>query len=834
MRKTFALLRLISASLVVLFMTSFAFGKEHVHAVERKTVRIGYYENEAFQEGASEGAVKSGYAYEYIQKVSSITGWQYEYVYGSWSDLYSAFLRGDVDLLAGLGYSVSRIPFINYPDYPMGYESYYLYVSLKDNSITRGVETLNGKKIGTIPGLLEGTLRNWLEERNIKSEIVVFNDVHERDAALEKGEVDALIGEGNSVSAKEFNKPMLKIASVNMYLCVAKKRTDILKELNMALSELDSNDPFYINQLSEKYFNNSAVTVSVSPAEHEWLELHDNAIRVGYMDNFLPYCGTDKKGNVSGILVDAMDAGFKKIKASQEINIAYQAYNNIEDMIEAIHNHDIDVIFPVSDNVYYMEQNDLFKTKEVITSAMNLVYLNKITDKTTETIAINRHNQIQYDYAQSNLSDSRIIFYDSVSECLDAVSRGEAGCSILSGLRASVLLKDSKYINLSYIELPANTTKCFGVSTQNIGVLSLLDRALNTLDSKDTLTFTYKYLEDESDYSVKEFIRRHQFMFLVISAALFLIVVVAIEVYVSKSQKEKLYFQFAYKDSLTGAFNRRAYEEDAAAFENARLPKYACVSMDLNGLKIVNDELGHLAGDELISSAYRLIAEAFGEYGKIYRTGGDEYSALLKTDRETFEKAKVKLDELCKEWKGNYSQTLRISVGASFNDEAESDNLMDLWKVADKRMYEAKSEHYRKAGMDRRGQNNAHKALCSMYNKILKVNLTDDSYQIINMDLEEQTIEMGFANRISKWLFDFGTSGQVHPEDLAGYQEKTDLEYMRDYFKSGKKNLTVFYRRKYGREYKRAMMQIIPAPDYEDGCQSLFLYVNKVDTVDDN
>ena len=43
------------------------------------TVRVGYYENEVFQEGAQEGAVKSGYAYEYYQKLSEYTGWQNYY-----------------------------------------------------------------------------------------------------------------------------------------------------------------------------------------------------------------------------------------------------------------------------------------------------------------------------------------------------------------------------------------------------------------------------------------------------------------------------------------------------------------------------------------------------------------------------------------------------------------------------------------------------------------------------------------------------------------------------------------------------------------------------------
>ncbi len=52
------------------------------HAGDTKTVRVGYYENEIFQEGARQGAVKTGYGYEYYRKLAEYTGWKYDYVYG--------------------------------------------------------------------------------------------------------------------------------------------------------------------------------------------------------------------------------------------------------------------------------------------------------------------------------------------------------------------------------------------------------------------------------------------------------------------------------------------------------------------------------------------------------------------------------------------------------------------------------------------------------------------------------------------------------------------------------------------------------------------------------
>ena len=75
---------------------------------EVKTVRVGYYENEVFQEGAGDGSVKTGYAYEYYWKLSEYTGWRYEYVYGGFGDLYQMLLDGEIDLFAGLAWKEDR------------------------------------------------------------------------------------------------------------------------------------------------------------------------------------------------------------------------------------------------------------------------------------------------------------------------------------------------------------------------------------------------------------------------------------------------------------------------------------------------------------------------------------------------------------------------------------------------------------------------------------------------------------------------------------------------------------------------------------------------------
>ena len=692
---------IVFAILIICLSTAFKcdiFAEE----INDKVVKVGYYENENFQEGASEDAVKSGYSYEYLQKIATYNGWKYEYIYGSWSDMYDAFVKGDIDLLAGLGYAEERLEIMNYPNYPMGYESYYLFVRGDDSEITVDPSTLNGKKIGTISGLLEKSIREWVEKNDIDAQIIIYDDVKDRDDALVDGEIDAFIGEGASVSSRDNVVSLLKIKNVDMYACIAKERLDLLQDLNLAQEYIDSREPYYLNDLSKKYFGKNAISLQVAVEEAKWLESHDYTITVGYMDNFLPYCGTDENGNATGIMVDVIKEAFSNIKSAKPIQFEYRPYNSTDEMIQATHSHEIEIMFPVSNDIYYLEQNSLYHSVDVIRSAMNLVYMGDPSEAEQRILAINKNNQIQYNYISNYLPNNEVIYFDTVNECLDAVVEGKASGAILSGLRASVLLKQDYYSNLSYMELPHDTIKCFGVSTTHKGILPLLNQALNSIEENSAINYTLKYADYSEDYSIAEFIRRHKIQ---VAFVIMLLVIVSVVVFANdriKTQKQNLYYEFAYKDGLTKLLNRRAYEEELEKLNQSLPENLICVSMDLTRLKYVNDNYGHAAGDELISEAGRLITEAFGKYGKIYRTGGDEYYGLLRADFSEYEAAKNLLDELCESWRGVYSSSMKIAVGAATLKDVDSRQVLDLCKYADKCMYEAKSEWYRSTGINRR------------------------------------------------------------------------------------------------------------------------------------
>lgn len=296
-----------------------------------------------------------------------------------------------------------------------------------------------------------------------------------------------------------------------------------------------------------------------------------------------------------------------------------------------------------------------------------------------------------------------------------------------------------------------------------------------------------------------------------------------------KKQEEQL-IRKSQTDELTGLFNRRAYEEDIHAHNDTPSEDdFVYISLDVNGLKVVNDSEGHMAGDELIIGACQCMKKSLGSYGRIYRTGGDEFVAIIFSNSQKLQEILADFDETIAGWKGELIDGLSISYGWICKTEQPELSVRQLGAIAEQRMYAAKEAYYKRAGFDRRGQKDAHKALCDLYTKILKINVTDDSFAIVNMDESERTQEMGYTDTISEWLRAFGESGQVHPEDLEEYLKYTSLDYISGFFAGNKTSLHIFYRRRFGEEFKQVMMELIPAGDYSPNHQSLFLYVKNIE-----
>lgn len=143
-------------------------------------------------------------------------------------------------------------------------------------------------------------------------------------------------------------------------------------------------------------------------------------------------------------------------------------------------------------------------------------------------------------------------------------------------------------------------------------------------------------------------------------------------------------------DLLTGVMNRNEMNDRVTQLSVDNLPNRKNIGVifaDLNGLKQVNDNEGHAAGDLVIKDAANMLKETFPA-GEIFRAGGDEFMVLLRGPTEG--KIKDLIVELKEKSKAN--KNVKFAVGYCIDEDCN--NIHTAMKIADRQMYEDKNKYY--------------------------------------------------------------------------------------------------------------------------------------------
>ena len=159
--------------------------------------------------------------------------------------------------------------------------------------------------------------------------------------------------------------------------------------------------------------------------------------------------------------------------------------------------------------------------------------------------------------------------------------------------------------------------------------------------------------------------------------------------------KADVYRRMAYVDALTGLGNRAAFEQKIIELERTlpQLTALWCVSADVNGLKQVNDTLGHAAGDMLIRGAAEVLRSAHCPCCTIFRTGGDEFVLFITNQpEEVVLQSMIRVSEAIAAYEKSHGQALSIALGWDGFQFDGADTVGELVSRADGQMYAKKRQ----------------------------------------------------------------------------------------------------------------------------------------------
>ena len=548
----------------ILFFIWIAVLTQTVSAEEPAVVRVGYYENEIFQEGAEDGVIKRGYAYEYYRKLSEYTGWKYEYVYGSYNELYQKLLDGEIDFLAGLAKTDDRKGLIGYPAAAMGSETYNLIKHAADESITNDFATLANKRIGVLDGAMVGALNKFLNDYGVNATVVTYGDYQDLLDAFDNSVINVIAVEGSGTYGRAHAELLYTFGSTDYYLCVDIRNKELLKELNNTQRKLAAEEPFYLYMLRMKYYPAAISSKAFSADEQEWLKHHDT-LKIGYLKNYLPYSDMDETGNVTGLLKDLLPSMLEAMDI-QNLKIEYMAYDSYDDMIAALENRTLDMAFPVGGGIYFLEENGVSPTNAVLYSRTELIYRGMHSSDEVSSFAVNTNNRMQYYYVKANFPNAEIVEFSSTEDCLAAVRDGRVQATTLNEFRAGSILKNRRFRELSMKPLPHSEERAFGVHVGNSGLLKLLNRGLNVVGKERPEKIVYNYVDNLYSYTLYDMFMDNQWLFALIVAALAALVTWFFA-RKSKRERERLIHVVASladaidaKDAYTNGHSRRVAE----------------------------------------------------------------------------------------------------------------------------------------------------------------------------------------------------------------------------------------------------------------------------------
>ena len=631
---------------------------------QSQIIRVGSFED-TFNYVDKNG-VRRGYGYELMQALAGYTGWKFEYVKCDWSDCFDKLENGEIDIMGDISYTDERAQKMLFPDEPMGEEKYILYADLSDMDIeTSDFKSLDGKRVGVLLGTEpEIMLTEWENKNGIHTEHVNVNNDDDVEKKLANHEIDCFVSLEESIWSEQGISSVTTIGKSGIYFAINKERSDIKTELDYAMRQLEQDSPFFKADLYKKYFTLDYIQI-LTGKEKVWVEEH-GGIQIGFLNNDPAIFSMDKEtGKLTGMLAEYISYA-KDCLGNQTLEFNIHAYDDYDEMIQALQNREIDMIFYAGRNPYFAEQNGYALTNTAwIYSLMAVTDEEKFDENKVYTVAVPKEKYALKQHIAFSYPEWKLVDCDSLDNAADMVIQEKADCFLMGASQA--LIYDNSQ-NFKSVPLTKTMEACFTVREGEGSLLSILNKTIKAMPS-DMLTSALAIYDSTADkVTFSDFIKDNLLVFLATVGFLALSIIGIILVLLRKARKAEAVAKLAAKD--TKKLNDKL-EIALKKAEDASLAKTRFLNNMSHDIRTpMNAILGYaqLMEEELKEKD---LPETSDHLEKLQQSGNLLLSIINNVlDMARIESGKMEIDE-------NYGriEDIRQTLFEIFGDEAKKKNI---------------------------------------------------------------------------------------------------------------------------------------------------------------
>ena len=476
-------------------------------ATESKVVRVGWYDGGYNITGPS--GERSGYGYDFQQTVAAYTGWRYEYVKGSSVELLEKLQRGEIDMLNCISYTPERAQHMLFSSVPMGREKYYLYADIGKTGLSPSkLYLLEGKGVSMIASsMMETAFSDWEKQQGLHTQHMLAGSMEERIRLVAQGAAEAVVATEFAPLRQEGLSAVMPVGGSDIYFAISKSRPDIKAELDEAMRRIEQDKPFYAESLYKHYMPTTAVPV-LSKDEQAWLAQHGK-IRIGCMKGDRGFFSYEEDGSHNGVIADYILYASSCFE-EQRLDFAVQGFDTQGEMIRALQDGKIDMIFHFSENHYLAEQNGFVLSNRIMSITIPVITAQKqFNENAANILAVAKNNYLAKAYAAHNYPQWKLVEYASRADAEQAVRSGQADC-FFAKYSTLTDYADDKLLHAVFLSKPGDVA--FAVNRGDTVLLSVLNKTLRAMPGNAMAGNMSMYDKPLQDIMLKDFIKQHMLL----------------------------------------------------------------------------------------------------------------------------------------------------------------------------------------------------------------------------------------------------------------------------------------------------------------------------------